>query len=90
MALSEQTLYDPNSARPVTRDPGDCHVPVNADMPTIQVEFVNVPDPHINRLGCRGVGQTGTVGVPAAIANSVYNATGKRLRELPLTPDKFV
>ena len=90
MALSEETLYDPNNARPVTRDLGDYHVPVNADMPKIHVEFVNIPDPHINRLGCRGVGQIGTVGVPAAIANAVYNATGKRLRELPLTPDRFV
>ena len=90
MALSEATLYDPGSVRPVTRDLGDYHVAVNADVPAIQVEFIGVPDPHINRLGCRGVGQIGAVGVPAAIANAVYNATGKWLRELPLTPDKFV
>ena len=59
-------------------------------MPRIQVEFVEVPDPHINSVGCRGIGEIGIVGVPAAIANAVFNATGKRLRELPLTPDKFV
>ena len=59
-------------------------------MPEIQVEFVNVPDPHINSLGCRGIGEIGITGVPAAIGNAVFNATGVRLRELPLTPDKFV
>ena len=90
MTLSEETLYDPNTARPYTRNLADYHVAVNGDMPRIQVDFVEVPDPHINSLGCRGVGEIGIVGVPAAIANAVFNATGKRLRELPLTPDKFV
>ena len=90
MALSEETLYDPNTARPYTRNLADYHVAVNADMPRIQVDFVEVPDPHINSLGCRGLGEIGIVGVPAAIGNAVFNATGKRLRELPLTPDKFV
>ena len=90
MALSEETLYDPNTARPYIRNLADYHVAVNADMPRIQVEFVEVPDPHINSVGCRGIGEIGIVGVPAAIANAVFNATGKRLRELPLTPDKFV
>ena len=90
MALSEETLYDPNTARPYIRNLADYHVAVNADVPRIQVDFVEVPDPHINSLGCRGLGEIGIVGVPAAIANAVFNATGKRLRELPLTPDKFV
>ena len=90
MTLSEQTLYDPNTARPYVRNLADYHIAVNGDMPNIQVEFVEVPDPHINSLGCRGVGEIGIVGVPAAIANAVFNATGKRLRELPLTPEKFV
>ncbi len=90
MALSEETLYDPPTARPYTRNLADYHVAVNADMPEIRVEFINVPDPHINSLGCRGVGEIGIVGVPAAIGNAVFNATGKRLRDLPMTPDKFV
>jgi len=90
MALSEETLYDPNTARPYTRNLADYHVAVNGDVPRIQVEFVEVPDPHINSIGCRGIGEIGIVGVPAAIGNAVFNATGKRLRELPLTPDKFV
>ena len=90
MALSEETLYDPNTARPYIRNLADYHVAVNGDMPRIQVDFVEVPDPHINSLGCRGIGEIGIVGVPAAISNAVFNATGKRLRELPMTPDKFV
>ena len=90
MALSEETLYDPPTGRPIIRNLADYHVAVNADVPDIQVEFVNVPDPHINSLGCRGIGEIGITGVPAAIGNAVFNATGKRLRNLPLTPDKFV
>ena len=90
MALSEETTYDPPTGRPFIRNLADYHVAVNADVPRIQVEFIDVPDPHINSLGCRGIGEIGIVGVPAAIANAVFNATGKRLRELPLTPDKFV
>lgn len=90
MALSEETLYDPKTARPVIRNLADYHVAVNADVPEIQVEFIDTPDPHINSLGCRGIGEIGIVGVAAAIGNAVFNATGKRLRDLPLTPDKFV
>ncbi len=90
MALSEETLYDPPTGRPIIRNLADYHVAVNADVPAIQVEFINVPDPHINSLGCRGIGEIGITGVAAAIANAVFNATGQRLRDLPLTPDKFV
>ena len=90
MALSEETLYDPPTGRPIIRNLADYHVAVNADVPEIRVEFINVPDPHINSLGCRGIGEIGITGVAAAIANAVFNATGKRLRDLPLTPDKFV
>ena len=90
MALSEETVYDPRTARPYIRNLADYHVAVNADVPRIQVEFIDRPDPHINSIGCRGIGEIGIVGVPAAIGNAVFNATGKRLRELPLTPDKFV
>ena len=90
MALSEETLYDPPTARPIIRNLADYHVAVNADVPRIQVEFIDTPDPHINSLGCRGIGEIGIVGVSAAIANAVFNATGKRLRDLPMTPNKFV
>jgi xanthine dehydrogenase YagR molybdenum-binding subunit len=90
MALSEETLYDPNSGRPVIRNIADYHIAAHADVPDIQVEFLNIPDPHINSLGARGIGEIGITGVAAAIGNAVFNATGKRLRDLPLTPDKFV
>ena len=90
MALCEETRYDPNTARPYIRNLADYHIAVSADVPRIQVDFIDAPDPHINRVGCRGVGEIGAVGVPAAIANAVFNATGRRLRELPMTPAKFV
>ena len=90
MAMSEETPYDPNTGRPVARNLADYHVAANADVPDIEVEFLDIPDPHINRIGARGIGEIGITGVAAAIANGVFNATGKRLRELPLTPDKLV
>ncbi|MBC7796287.1 MAG: xanthine dehydrogenase family protein molybdopterin-binding subunit, partial [Pyrinomonadaceae bacterium] len=60
------------------------------DVPTIDVHLLNIPDPHLNVLGARGVGEIGITGVAAAIANAVFNATGKRLRDLPFTPDKLI
>ncbi|MES1155057.1 MAG: xanthine dehydrogenase family protein molybdopterin-binding subunit, partial [Pseudorhodoplanes sp.] len=66
------------------------HVPVNADIHDIDVIFVDEPDEHINPLGMKGVGEIGIVGVAAAIANAVYHATGKRVRELPITLDKLL
>jgi xanthine dehydrogenase YagR molybdenum-binding subunit len=64
------------------------HVPVNADVQSIEVIFVDEPDALINRLGVKGLGEIGIVGVAAAIANAVYHATGKRIRDLPITLDK--
>ncbi len=90
MALSEETPYDPNTGRPVARNLADYHIASNADVPDIQVEFLDIPDPHINRLGVRGIGEIGITGVPAAIANGIFNATGKRYRDLPIAPDKMV
>jgi xanthine dehydrogenase YagR molybdenum-binding subunit len=66
------------------------HVPVNADVHDIQVIFVDEPDAVINRMGIKGVGEIGIVGVAAAIANAVYHATAKRVRDLPITLDKVV
>lgn len=90
MAMSEETLYDPRNGRPVMRNLADYHIAANADVPEIQVAFIGIPDPHINRLGVRGVGEIGITGVCAALSNAIFNATGKRLRDLPLTPDKLV
>ena len=89
-ALMEETHYDPRYANPVQRTLGDYHVPVNLDVPEIDVYFINKPDPHISPIGARGAGEIPIVGVSAAIANAVFNATGKRLRNLPLTPDKLL
>jgi xanthine dehydrogenase YagR molybdenum-binding subunit len=64
-------------------------MPVNADVHEIKVLFVDEPDDIVNPLGIKGVGEIGLVGVAAAIANAVYHATGKRIRDLPITLDKL-
>ncbi len=89
-ALMEATEYDKRWANPVTPTLADYHVPVNLDVPPIDVYFVGKPDPHISPIGARGLGEIGTTGVAAAIANAVFNATGQRIRDLPITPDKFL
>ncbi len=89
-ALMEETAYDKRWANPVTRHLGDYHVPVNLDVPNIEVYFIGKPDPHISPIGARGIGEIGITGVAAAVANAVFNATGKRIRDLPLTPDKLI
>jgi len=90
MALMEHTVYDPRTGMPVNDNFADYAIPVNADVPPIEVDFVDSPDPVINTLGCRGIGEIGITGVAAAIANAVYHATGKRIRDLPITPDKLL
>ncbi|HSU39266.1 MAG TPA: hypothetical protein VLJ38_06855, partial [Polyangiaceae bacterium] len=66
------------------------HVPVNADVPELDVIMVDELDPHVNEIGAKGIGEIGITGMPAAIANAVYHATGKRVRELPITLDKLL
>ncbi len=89
MALMEGTIYDPTNGRVVTRDLADYLVPVNADMPEFDIQFIDIPDPYISPVGARGIGEIGITGVTAAIANAIYHATGKRIRDLPITPDKL-
>ena len=89
-ALMEATEYDHRWANPVTRTLADYHVPVNLDVPEIDVYYIGKPDPHISSIGARGIGEIGITGVSAAVANAVFNATGKRIRNLPLTPDKLL
>ncbi len=89
MALHEETLVDHNFGRIMNANIAEYHVPVNADIHDIQVIFVDEPDPTINRLGIKGLGEIGIVGVAAAVANAVYHATGKRVRDLPITLDKL-
>jgi xanthine dehydrogenase YagR molybdenum-binding subunit len=89
MALHEETLMDHRFGRVMNANIAEYHVPVNADVQDINVIFVEEPDDIINPLGIKGVGEIGLVGVAAAIANAVYHATGKRVRDLPITLDKL-
>ena len=89
MALHEETLVDHNFGRIMNANIAEYHVPVNADVQDIKIIFVDEPDSTVNPLGIKGVGEIGIVGVAAAIANAVYHATGKRVRDLPITIDKI-
>ena len=90
MALMEETNIDARFGRAVNGNLAEYHVPVNADVRSIEVIVVDENDPHINSLGARGIGEIGITGVCAAIANAVYHATGKRVRHLPITLDKVM
>ncbi|MDB6150125.1 MAG: aromatic aldehyde oxidoreductase molybdenum-binding subunit, partial [Chthoniobacter sp.] len=90
MALEEETIYDPSTGLPATRHLADYHVPVNADVLDLEVHFVGEPDFQFNPMGARGMGEIGTTGIAAAVANAVYHATGTRVRNLPITLDKLL
>jgi xanthine dehydrogenase YagR molybdenum-binding subunit len=90
MALLEETYVDPRVGRYLNADLAEYHVPVNADVGTIDTILVDEHDPYINAIGAKGVGEIGITGVAAAIANAVYHATGVRVRDLPITLDKVV
>jgi xanthine dehydrogenase YagR molybdenum-binding subunit len=89
MALHEESMIDHNFGRIMNSNLGEYHVPVHADVPDIDVIFVDEPDTLINPLGIKGLGEIGIVGVAAAVANAIYHATGKRVRNLPITIDKL-
>jgi xanthine dehydrogenase YagR molybdenum-binding subunit len=89
-ALMETTVPDEKTGRNVNPNLAEYHVVVHADAPEFDIDFINVPDPHMPDLGARGIGEIGIVGAPAAVANAVFNATGKRVRDLPITPDKLI
>jgi xanthine dehydrogenase YagR molybdenum-binding subunit len=89
MALHEETVFDHRFGRIMNANFAEYHVPVNADVHDIEVIFVDEPDAIINPLGIKGVGEIGIVGTAAAIANAIYHATGKRVRDLPITLDKL-
>jgi xanthine dehydrogenase YagR molybdenum-binding subunit len=90
MALHEETATDHRFGRFMVHNLADYHVPVNADVHGIEVIFVEEQDDEINPLGVKGVGEIGIVGTAAAIANAIYHATGKRVRDLPITLDKLM
>jgi len=89
LALSEETLFDPRSGRVMNPSLAEYHVPVHLDVPEIDVMWTDIPDPQAP-LGARGIGEIGITGTAAAIANAVFNATGKRVRDLPITLDKLL
>jgi xanthine dehydrogenase YagR molybdenum-binding subunit len=90
MALMEEMVVDHRFGRPINNNLADYHVPVNADIPHVDVLFVNKKDPYTNPMGSKGLGEIALVGMAPAIANAVFNATGKRIRKLPITPDKLI
>jgi hypothetical protein len=90
MALHEETATDHRFGRFMTHNLADYHVPTSADVQAIDVIFVEERDQEINQLGIKGVGEIGIVGTAAAIANAIYHATGKRIRDLPITIDRLM
>jgi xanthine dehydrogenase YagR molybdenum-binding subunit len=90
MALHEETLTDHGLGRIMNANLAEYHLPVHADVHDIEVIFVDERDTLINPLGLKGLGEIGIVGVAAAVANAVYHATGKRVRDLPITLDKLL
>jgi xanthine dehydrogenase YagR molybdenum-binding subunit len=90
MALMEDMIIDHRYGRPINNNLADYHVPVNADIPNIEVFFVNKKDPYTNPMGSKGLGEIALIGMAPAIANAVFNATGKRIRSLPITADKLL
>ncbi len=90
MALLEHTRYDERSGRIMTANLAEYLVPVNADIPAIESIIIPEDDPHVNEIGVKGIGEIGIVGAAAAVANAVFHATGKRVRDLPITPEKLL
>jgi xanthine dehydrogenase YagR molybdenum-binding subunit len=90
MALMEGSVYDPTRGRVVTCDLANYLVPVHADMPVFDIQFVDRPDTLISPIGARGIGEIGITGTAAAVASAIYHATGKRVRDLPVDLEKLM
>ncbi len=90
MALHEHTVYDQRLGRIVNNNLAEYHVPTNADVGLIDVTWVDEDDQHVSPIGAKGIGEIGITGSAAAVANAVYHATGKRIRDLPIAPDKLL
>jgi xanthine dehydrogenase YagR molybdenum-binding subunit len=87
---AKHTHVDPSNGRIVNANLAEYHVRVNADIGSIEVSAIDIPDTKIDSLGGRGIGEIGITGTGAAIANAIYHAIGKRVRDLPITPDKLM
>jgi xanthine dehydrogenase YagR molybdenum-binding subunit len=89
-ALTEESVLDPRWGNFVTRSYADYHIPAHLDIGEMETLFISEEDKFVNKLGVKGIGEVGIVGVAAAVVNAIFNATGKRIRELPVTPDKLI
>ena len=89
LALMEETQFDERKGRIMNPSLAEYHVPVHMDVPEIDVIWTDIPDPH-TPMGAHGIGEIGITGTGAAVANAIFNATGKRIRDLPLTLDKLM
>jgi xanthine dehydrogenase YagR molybdenum-binding subunit len=89
-ALHEQAIMDPRSGRLMNANLAEYHVPVNADVPSLEAILVEEHDPHVNALGIKGVGEIGITGTAGAVANAVWHATGIRVRKFPITLDRLI
>ena len=90
MVIAERTQVEPNYGNFITRTLADYHVPVNLDLANIDVVFLPEDDKIANEMGVKGIGELGITSVAASIANAIFNATGKRMRDLPITPEKLI
>jgi xanthine dehydrogenase YagR molybdenum-binding subunit len=89
-ALHEQAVVDPRSGRTMNANFAEYHVPVNADVPSLEAILVEEDDRHVNELGIKGVGEIGITGSAGAVANAVWHATGIRVRKFPITLDRLI
>jgi xanthine dehydrogenase YagR molybdenum-binding subunit len=89
-ALHEQAVVDPRSGRVMNANLAEYHVPVNADVPSLEAILIEEDDPHVNALGIKGVGEIGITGSAGAVANAVWHATGIRVRKFPITLDRLI
>jgi xanthine dehydrogenase YagR molybdenum-binding subunit len=89
-ALHEHAVMDARSGRPMNPNLGEYHIPVNADVPSLEAILVEERDPHVNALGIKGVGEIGITGTAGAVANAVWHATGVRVRKFPITLDRLI
>ncbi len=89
-ALHEHAVMDLRSGRPMNPNLAEYHIPVNADVPSIEALLVEEHDPHVNGLGIKGVGEIGITGTAGAVANAVWHATGIRVRKFPIKPDRLI
>ena len=89
MALTEKLEFDHATGQITNASFGAYHLPLHSQTPKTDVWFVNKPDVNMNEIGAKGIGEIALIGFAAAVTNAVYNATGKRVRDLPITPEKL-